>query len=101
MSGHPLLRLKGDIHERLEVIEAERGAGAPGAGLILERAREGRREERALLADILPDRHFVADRHERCRWARGSFTALRSAGHDRRDWWGYRSETDCLRRRDC
>ena len=29
---------------------------APGAGLILERARERRREERPVLADVLPDR---------------------------------------------
>ena len=56
MSSDPLLRLKGDIHERLKVIETKRGAIAPGAGLIFEWARKGRREERALLAHILPDR---------------------------------------------
>ncbi|MDR4468337.1 MAG: hypothetical protein MRJ68_08565 [Nitrospira sp.] len=56
MSIDPLLRLKGDTHERLQVAKTERGAIAPGAGLIFEWARKGRREERALLADILPDR---------------------------------------------
>jgi len=28
----------------------------PGTGVIPERSEEGRREERALLADVLPDR---------------------------------------------
>ena len=31
---------------------------APSAGLILDRAGEGRCEERTLLTDILPDRRF-------------------------------------------
>ena len=56
VSGHPFLCLKGDVHERLQVAETERGAVAPGAGLILERPGEGRCEERPLLADVLPDR---------------------------------------------
>ena len=56
MSVDPLLRLKGDIHEGLQVVETERGAVVPGTGLILERARKGRREERSLLTDVLPDR---------------------------------------------
>jgi len=55
MSVDPLLRLEGDIHEGLQVVETERGTVAPGAELILERSGEGRREERALLADVLPD----------------------------------------------
>ncbi len=54
MSGDPLLRLTGDIPERLNLIEAESNAVAPGTGLIFERSREGRHEERTLLADILP-----------------------------------------------
>ena len=56
VSGDPLFRLKRDIHERLQVVETERGAVAPCTGLILEWAGEGRCEERSLLADILPDR---------------------------------------------
>ncbi|NGZ95601.1 MAG: hypothetical protein CV089_05635 [Nitrospira sp. WS110] len=56
MSGHPLLGLKGDIHERLEVVEPERGSVTPETGLIFERSGEGRGEEQALLADVLPDR---------------------------------------------
>jgi len=55
MCGHPLLRLKRDIHDRLEIVKTERGAGAPHPGLILERARKGRCEEWAFLAVILPD----------------------------------------------
>jgi hypothetical protein len=47
MSGHPLLRFEGDIHERFQVVETERGAVAPCTALILERSGEGRREERA------------------------------------------------------
>jgi hypothetical protein len=39
-----------DSHERLQVVETERGAVAPGTGLILEWSGEGRCEERALLA---------------------------------------------------
>lgn len=56
MSGNPLLGLKGDVHERLEIVETEGRAIAPFAGLILERPGEGRYEERSFLADILPDR---------------------------------------------
>lgn len=40
-SGDPLLHLKGDIHQRLQVIEAERGAVTPRTGLIFERPGEG------------------------------------------------------------
>jgi len=58
MSCDPLLCLKGHIHERLEVVETERSALVPGAGLILERTGEGRREEGALLTDVLPDRRL-------------------------------------------
>ena len=69
MSGDPLLCLKGDIHERLEVTETERGAVAPGAGLILEGSGEGRREERALLTDVLPDRRLDVPTSQRGRRA--------------------------------
>jgi len=58
MSIDPLLRLKGDIHQGLEIVKTERGAVVPGTSLILERARKGRCEERALLADVLPDRRL-------------------------------------------
>ena len=60
LSGNPLLGVTGDGDKRFEVIETERGAIAPGAGLILERTGEGRREERALLAGVLPDRRLDA-----------------------------------------
>lgn len=56
MSGDPLFGLKGDIHEGFQVVETERGAVTPFTGLILERTRKGRGEERDLLADVLPDR---------------------------------------------
>ena len=58
MSYDPLLRIKRDIDERLEVIETERSAVVPGAGLIPKRPRKRRDEEGAVLADILPDRRF-------------------------------------------
>ena len=51
----------------LKVIETERGPIAPGAGLVLERAGEGRCEERTLLADILPDRRFDVGTSQRVR----------------------------------
>jgi hypothetical protein len=44
MSVNPLFGLKGDIHECLQVVEAERDAVTPGTGLILERPRKGRGE---------------------------------------------------------
>ena len=56
MSGDPLLRLTGDIHDRFQVVETQRCAIAPRTGLILEWVRKGRREERAFLVHILPDR---------------------------------------------
>jgi hypothetical protein len=56
VSGHPLLCLKGDIHEGLEVVETERSAVVPGTGLILEWARKRRCEERTILSDVLSDR---------------------------------------------
>ena len=58
MSGDPLLGLKGDTHERLEVTEPERGAVTPGTGLILERTGKGSCEERSFLHHILPNRRF-------------------------------------------
>ena len=58
MSGHPLLGLASKREQGLKVIQAERGPIAPCAGLIFEWAREGRCEERTLLAAILPDRRF-------------------------------------------
>ena len=63
-----LLRLTGDIQQRLQIIEPERGALAPGAGLIFERARERRGKERPILAGILPDcRLDVATSQRGCR----------------------------------
>jgi hypothetical protein len=56
VSGDPLLRLKRDIHEGLEVIETEWGTVTPFPSLILKWARKGCCEERSLLADILLDR---------------------------------------------
>jgi hypothetical protein len=56
MCGKPVLGLMRDGDTGLKVIETERGPIAPCAGLILERAGEGRRKERTLLTDILPDR---------------------------------------------
>ena len=58
MSGNPLLRLTRDGDKGLKVTETKRSPIAPRARPILERPREGRREERALLTDILPDRRF-------------------------------------------
>ena len=71
MSGHPQLGLKGDIHQRLQVVEAARGAVAPGAGSILEWPRKGRCEERSLLADILPDRRLAVATSQRGRRSLG------------------------------
>ena len=59
MSGNPLLGLTRDSEKCLKVIETERGPIAPFPGLILEWAGESRREERTLLADILPDGRFL------------------------------------------
>ena len=56
MSGDPLLGFMSNGHKSLKVIETEGSSVAPGAGLILERPREGRCEERSFLTDILPDR---------------------------------------------
>ena len=56
MGLNPLLRFTRDVDQGLEVVETERGAVAPFTGLILERPREGRREEQSFLACILPDR---------------------------------------------
>jgi len=44
MIGDPLLGLVRDDEQGFEVIETERCPSAPRAGLILERAREGRCE---------------------------------------------------------
>lgn len=54
MSGCRQLRLEGDLLQRLQVVGTESNAVVPGTGLIFERSREGRHEERTLLADILP-----------------------------------------------
>jgi len=56
MSGDPFLGVICDGDKRLKVIETERSPIAPRSGLILERPGDGRCEERAILADILPDR---------------------------------------------
>ena len=58
MSGNPLLRITRNGDKSLKVIQTERGPIASHFGLILERAGEGRGEERTLLADILPDGRF-------------------------------------------
>lgn len=71
LSSDPLLRFKGDIHECLKVIETERGAVTPGTRLILERAGKARCEERALLADALPDRRFDVPTSQRHCWSVG------------------------------
>ena len=49
------MSLKRHVHQGLKVVETEGCPIAPRAGLVLERAGEGRREERAVLTDILPD----------------------------------------------
>ena len=67
MSGDPLLGTTLDGDKRLKVIETERSAIAPCAGLILEWAREGRCEERTILAAILPDRGFDVAATQRVR----------------------------------
>ena len=56
MNGNLVLRLADAGEKGLKVIETERSPITPRAGLILEWAGEGRREERTLLAAILPDR---------------------------------------------
>ena len=67
MSGDPLLGLTGHADKGFEVIETERRPIAPDPGLIFERPREGRCEERTLLADILPDRRFDVAASQRVR----------------------------------
>ena len=67
MSGHPLLGLKRDIHQRLQVVETEQGPVAPHPGLILERARERGGEEGSLLAGVLPDRRLDVAATQRIR----------------------------------
>ena len=71
MNVNPLLRFEADIHERLQVVDTERSAIVPGTGLILERARKGRGEERSVLlsfcqidALMLPHRSVVAGRSD-------------------------------------
>ena len=39
--------------------------------------------------------------HDVCRWISGSFTVPRCLSRGHRDWWGYRSDRDCLGRKDC
>lgn len=56
VSGDPFLGLMGHGDERLQVAETKRGAVAPLSELILERRGKGRRKERVLLTDVLPDR---------------------------------------------
>ena len=67
VSGHPLLGLTRDHEKRLKVIETEGGSIAPLPGLILERPREGRGEERTFPAGILPDRRLDAAASQRSR----------------------------------
>ena len=47
VSGHPLLSLKVDIHERLEVVEIERDAVVPGTVQFKEETRGRGRNGRA------------------------------------------------------
>ena len=67
VSGDPLLGFTHNGEQGLEIIETERGPIAPFTGLIFERPREGRCEERTLLAAILLDRRFdvAASQHVR------------------------------------
>jgi hypothetical protein len=67
VSGDPLLGLTRDGDKGFEVIETERSPIAPSAGLVLEWAGEGRCEERAVLACILPDRGFDVAASQRVR----------------------------------
>ena len=67
VSGDPLLGVAREGDKGFEVIETERCPIAPRSGLILERAREGRCEERTLLADILSNRRFDAAASQRVR----------------------------------
>ncbi len=67
MSGNPLFGVTRNGDKRLKVIETERGPIAPLPRLILERPREGRCEERTLLADILPDGRFDVAASQRVR----------------------------------
>jgi len=65
-SGNPLLGLTRDVDKGFEVIETERSAIEPRSGLILERPREGRCEERfsltfcQIVALMLPHRSVFA-----------------------------------------
>jgi hypothetical protein len=68
VSGNPLVSLKRHVHQSLKVVETEGCPIAPRAGLVLERAGEGRREERSLLAAVLPDRRFDVAASQRVSW---------------------------------
>jgi hypothetical protein len=68
VSGHPLLGVTREHEKSLKVIQTERGPIAPFPGLILERSREGRGEERTFLAGILPDRGSDAAASQRIYW---------------------------------
>jgi hypothetical protein len=62
-----------DGDKGFEVIETERSPIVPRPGLILEWAREGRCEERTILAAILPDCGFDVAASQRVRgWFVGS-----------------------------
>src|SRR5713226_7326770 len=67
MSGNPLLSLTHDGAKGIKFNETTRSPIAPHARLILERPREGRREERTLLTDNLPDRRFDVAASQRVR----------------------------------
>ena len=58
MSSNPVLGFTRDGNKGFKVIETERSRVAPDPGLILERLRESRCEERSILATILPDRRL-------------------------------------------
>jgi hypothetical protein len=60
-----------------------------------------------VVASILLHRSLVAGRLDEMlvtmtmQISRQIFTVLRFAGRGHRDWWGYRSDRGCLRRKGC
>lgn len=73
MSRDPLLGLTGDGQERLQVVKTKGTSVSPLPGLIPEGTRESRREERPILALVLPDRPFDVAASQRVRRLFGLF----------------------------
>lgn len=71
MSGHPWLGLADHIGQRSMSLRQKEVPSAPGTGLILERARKGRGDERPFLADILLDRGLEVPTSQRRPWSFG------------------------------